>query len=418
MEKAYIKTISEVEKLVNSNLPLNHMQLTHASCTAGCGNIIDILLMIPESVILFISPLGCGRHISIYPQQRTGRVYTCVLDEKDLVVGSQLEILDEAIQDILEKANVRPKLISVCGSCVDMLLGTDYESECRILSEKYNLPILVTYMAPVIGNEHPAVRVYRSIFELICLHRTGEPKKLINSIGRLTAYEESSEIYTLLEKCGYEVRHLSQCTTMDEFYEMGDAAVNLIGHPKALAAAQMMKEKFDIPYIAAFPTFDIEYVSRVYRQLEEVLQIQIEDEALHTEAQNHLETARKNMEGKILATGESNVGTWNAFDNALVLKKAGFDVKYVFSINAIGGESAEIKELAKLAPDLKVINEGCPNVYELVLNPLHVDAAIGLWEDWFYHRPETKDISFVDHPQLCDYDTIIRLSDSLMEVTV
>lgn len=412
----YIKKISEVAELANQGMPLGGIQLQHASCTPGCGSIVDVLLMIPESAVLFISPPACGRHVTVYPNQRTGRVFTCMLEEKDLVVGTQTELLDEAIQNILERMNPKPKYISVCGSCVDKLLGTDYEAECKYLSKKYNMPINMTWMDPVIGHgAHPAARLYPAIFGSIEPSKDKPRKKIINVFGRLTPYAETSELYKVLGEHGYEVRHLLQCETLEDFYEMGQASANIIGHPAAMPAAEFMMEVHGVPFVIGFATLDPDIVSGMYRQLEQILGITINDSKYFEESKALLAKAKEVVGNKTIAVGETNVSNWNAFHNAMNLVKYGFNAKYVISMNLIPMQVNEINWLAANKPDLEVINSANPGMFPVIQNPLPVDFAIGTWEDWYYHRPETKQIDFLDNPQLCDYDSIVRLMNALME---
>ena len=81
MREPLIYGIEEIRKLNESGQGAAEHHLSFVSNSKGCGSIIDISLMVPESVILFVSPPACARHITFYPWQRTGRVF--FLEEED-----------------------------------------------------------------------------------------------------------------------------------------------------------------------------------------------------------------------------------------------------------------------------------------------------------------------------------------------
>ena len=53
------------------------------------------------------------------------------MDETDLVTGRHLEKIPEAVKEIIEVPEKRPKVVLICITCVDALLGTDLVRVCK-----------------------------------------------------------------------------------------------------------------------------------------------------------------------------------------------------------------------------------------------------------------------------------------------
>lgn len=81
--------------------------------------------------------------------------------------------------------------------------------------------------------------------------RTGEKKNLsVNLIGRLYPPAQSSELPQLLKKAGVEnVKHMAECETLNEFYEMGNASLNILGSNLGEKTAKKLQKTKGIPYI-------------------------------------------------------------------------------------------------------------------------------------------------------------------------
>ena len=57
----------------------------------------------------------------------------------------------------------------ICGTCVDALLGTDWERVCRKAEEKAGLPVRPCYMYALTreGRKPPMVLVRKAIYSLL-----------------------------------------------------------------------------------------------------------------------------------------------------------------------------------------------------------------------------------------------------------
>ena len=90
-------------------------------------------LAVPESVMLIVSPGCCGRNTSIVSSmpQYKDRFFYLLMDETDLVTGRHLKRIPDAVCEVVsfldEQKGRKPKVVMICITCVDALLGTDME---------------------------------------------------------------------------------------------------------------------------------------------------------------------------------------------------------------------------------------------------------------------------------------------------
>ena len=167
MSTKSIFSIEEIYESIKDEKNLTGAHLGVPGNSKGCGGIIDIALMIPESIVLFVAPLGCARHVTTHTWQREGRVFALALDEAEVVTGAHLKSIEQAVMEIYDYCREKPRLITICGSCIDRLMASDFELVAERLSGEIPARILVTWMDPVIGRkEHCQVRCWDKVYSL------------------------------------------------------------------------------------------------------------------------------------------------------------------------------------------------------------------------------------------------------------
>lgn len=412
MREPLIYGIEEIKDIIDSGKTAWEPHLSFVSNSKGCGSIIDISLMVPESVILFVSPPACARHITVYPWQRTGRVFFLEEEEKDIVTGKHLEVIDEAVGEILDMVRSAPRLIFIGASCIDKLMSSDIESLTKRLSRKYGVWMETIWMDPVIGKTHPQQKLWHKIFSMLEDSREKERRNVVNMIGRLRPLYKDSEFYRILHSAGVEtVRHLAQCKTLDEFQEMGCARLNIVGVPLGIQAAKRMEARNGIPYMLAYPSFDPEVIHKMYNNLSECLDIRLDDSKEYDYTKQRVERLRTLLDGRSIAVGESHAGMINSFQMAVDLRNIGLNVTYIFCDGYIDSKREEIEWLSLHAPDIQVVIMSHPSMVQVIEHPPKVDIAIGTHEDWFYGHEETKWYTMERIQHDTDYASIIRFVD-------
>lgn len=341
MSTRSIFSIEEVYQSIKEEKNLTESHLGVPGNSKGCGGIIDIALMIPESVVLFVAPLGCARHVTTHSWQRDGRVFALALDEAEVVTGAHLNTIEQAILEIYDDCRNKPKLLTICGSCIDRLMASDFEMVADRLYGQMPGRILVIWMDPVVGRkEHCQVRCWDKVYSM---WRTGEKKNLsVNLIGRLYPLAQNSELPQLLKKAGVEnVKHMAECETLEEFYEMGDASLNILGSNLGEKAAKKLQKTKGIPYIKCQPTLSVEKVHNMYRQLEDILKIKICDEEIYRFTKKEVERFKNERKNNPvhMAIGEAYASHEDAFSMAKEIAELGISVDWIYSDGKFSGKA-------------------------------------------------------------------------------
>ena len=408
-KKLELIPITEVAKRSGESISVLEPHLMCTSSDSGCGSVIELFLQVPEHVVLFVGPLGCSRHISIYPYEMTGRVYNIAFTEVDIVVGRQLELVENAVEEIVRR---QPEIkgIIICGSCIDRLLATDYEHLEKKLEAKHGKYIHVEWMDPVLLKCHPHQKNLPHIMSWIKAEEAVTDKSIAITLGRLHRMAETSEMRTFLHEAGIdEIIHLTDCRNINDFYKMAHARITIVMHPFGLPAAQYMEETYGIPYVVNFPTFDPDEIHETYRKIGEILGKEIDDSDYYEKAKRALLRTAEKYRDKTFAVGEIISTDRNAFHSARTLLKYNFPVKYIYADAMTIGKEEDIRWIADHAPQVQMVPMSDPDMLKILKDPLPVDYAVGVLEDWYHKAEKTTWVNFDKEPHNADYDSIRRL---------
>lgn len=409
MSTKSIFSIEEIYESIKDEKNLTGAHLGVPGNSKGCGGIIDIALMIPESIVLFVAPLGCARHVTTHTWQREGRVFALALDEAEVVTGAHLKSIEQAVMKIYDYCREKPRLITICGSCIDRLMASDFELVAERLSGEIPARILVTWMDPVIGRkEHCQVRCWDKVYSL--WRKSNDKVMAVNLIGRLHKPAQDSELEDLLKKAGVKsVKHMEECKTLEEFYDMGKASLNILGSNLGEKAAKKIQKVNGIPYIKYQPTLSVEIVYDMYRKLEQALHIKIQDEEIYQYTKMKVEDFKNQWKNKQIhmAVGEAYASNEDAFSMAKDIAELGISVDWIYSDGKFKGKKEQISWLAENQKNAQVLLLSHPGSRELMLNPPHVDVAWGMNEKWFLKESDNHWIDVEKRPMDCDYASIL-----------
>lgn len=404
-----IIAMDELVKSIESNQAVLSPHLLCASSDSGCGSVIELMLQVPEYAVLFVAPYGCSRHISVYPCELTGRLYKLTFSEVDVVVGRQTELVEQAVDQIIQD-QPDVKGIVICASCIDRLLATDYDYLQESLQQRYQIPIYMEWMNPILAKCHPHEENLPHMMKWMHPETVQVDKKIVITLGRLHRYAETSEMRKLLKNEGIdEIIHLTDCKTLEDFNRMGHAVLTLVMYPFGERAAKYLEETYGIPYVVCTPTYDPDEIHAYYEEIGEKLGVEIDDSYYYEKIKNEIKEALEQTSEKTFAVGEIISSTRNAFHNARTLIKDGFNVRYIFAGPDTGGKEEDIYWLKEHSPETKLVALTDPAALNLMENPLEVDYAVGILEDWYAKAKHTKWINFDEEPQNGDYDSIHRL---------
>lgn len=334
-------------------------------------------LVIPESVMLLVAPDCCGRNSTILSSNEgySRRMFYLRMDETDLVTGRHLAMIPQAVREICDTAVPRPKVVVICITCVDALLGTDLERVCRKAEDETGVHVVPSYMYALTreGRKPPMTAIRETVYSL--LEKWPKKSDAVNLMGFFSPLAESSELFALLRGAGiHSIRQAGAMKTLDEYMEMGEANFNLVLYPESRYAADGLMKRLGIPYIELTRLYDIEKIRRQYVLFASAIGVQFQLRQYRDEAQSALDSFRNSRPGCAFAVGQ--MVNASPFELSLSLVNDGFRVPYILASPA-EDDFTYIKRLAALSPDTKVFAPTSPSMtcFEPVCSG--VDIAVG-----------------------------------------
>lgn len=367
-------------------------------------------LVIPESVMLLVAPACCGRNTTILGDMGgySHRTFFLEMDENDLVTGRHLTDIPAVIREILKVCRSRgqdPKVVVICITCVDALLGTDLERVCRKAEETTGVRVVPTYMYALTreGKNPPMVAVRESIYGL--LERLPVKSRMVNLLGFFSSMDKESELYDVLGQMGItEVRQVSDCETLDEFLQMGAANFNILLHPEGRKAAAGLQERLGMPFVEMSRVYETDRIGKQYRGLARALGAEVDLEKWEAEARDETERLKEACRGKTVAIGQVVDGS--PAEMALALTRLGIRVSSVFA-NPAAEDFPYIKELGDLDPDVMFYAALDPSMVNY-RETEKVDLTIG--RDAVYYFPDVPNIPWDSEAQPFGYTGFISFS--------
>ena len=370
-------------------------------------------LAAPGSVMLIVSPGCCGRNtseISSIPQYRH-RFFYYEIQEPELVTGQHLKRIPEAVDEVCRSLPEKPSVVMICATCVDALLGTDFDRVCRAAEARSGVKVRPCYMYALTreGKKPPMVQVRQSLYSLL------EPRTRkgadVNLLGFFAPLDDDAELYAYLRGCGVRnIREISRCEDWEAFQQMASANFNLVLNPEARAAADDLSERLGMPYIELSQLYRIDKIHSQYQALASAIGGKIDDAADLAAARQASETFRAGHPGLRFAVGECLNA--NPFELSLALTEYGFTVSEIYA-TAQSGYYRWIDRLAVLSPETRIYCNQDPSMlfYEA---EQQVDVTLG--KDAAFYHPGKPNLAFNSDRQPFGYEAVQRLFRELGEV--
>ncbi len=438
-------------------------------------------LAVPESVMLVVSPGCCARNtsgITAMPEY-AGRYFYLTLDEADVVTGRYAKRVLPAVREVVALRQARtgraPSVVFLCATCVDALLGTDFEGIARECERDCGVKVRPAYMYALTreGSQPPMVLVRDAIYSL--LERPQGRKKTVGVLGFFQSLQKDCELERVLQALGAEgLVQISGCPDYQSFQELARVSLNLVLHPEARLAAEHLEKRLGIPWIELSRFFDPERNRRQYQALAAALGKPLRDVARFVETtgkpqdgvaaagkpQEDVETTGKlqaeagaagklqaeaGAAGKLRADEKASgklqdgvadyvaaqeavtnarehlagkavaVGeclNGSAFEISAALVSAGIHVSEIYGTLS-GTDAPYIRKIAAASPDTRIyFNQHHSMLYYRETGP--VSVAIG--KDACFYHPDAKHVRFDDPVEWFGYAGVRRLFSSLWEM--
>lgn len=409
-----IMTLEEVKNehsLLKDKRLYSHC-LHYTAPSFGGWGIVRVGMLVPESVMLFIAPPACGRHGAIAGIQLgfKHRLFYLYIEEVDLVLGRHMDLVSEAVEDIMLSCAKKPGAFLLCITCVDHLLGSDYEPIVKQIETRYGIPARLCHMNPIVteGKTPPQLNIQKSVYSFI--PKAQKKDKGINIFGSYVPIHETSELYQVLENAGFrEIRHIGNCNSINDLEKMGESAFNLLIRPEGMLAAKYMEENLNIPYCYVPVSYSLYSIDKNYKTIEKLLGVSLDTEAYKKGAISEIE-ALLNQLGTLSLAVSSGANAM-PFELSRALTEFGFIVKYIFCDEIASSDLEHLNWLWEHSPDTKVLTNIYPGMTAFAQELNTVDMAIGFTAGYYCRCTKTVPLTLDIQP--FGYNGILYLLESM-----
>lgn len=369
-------------------------------------------LVLPESAMLLVAPNACGRNSTVMSTEEgyADRMFYLPMTETDLVTGRHLSRIPEAISEIMEVADPRPKAIVICITCVDALLGTDLPRICRKAEAENDVLVIPSYMYAIEreGKKPPMVAIRETLYSL--LERPSVDPRTVNLLGFFSELDPDSDLISLMKGAGIKtVNQIAAMETLDDYYEMGKANFNIVLHPEAVYAAGTLQKRLGMPFLELHRLYDPERIHNQYRLFGSAVGLALDDSDLYEACTAARDAFAKQFAGTTVAIGE--MCNANPYELAAFLSRSGLHVKSVFS-NLTAYDFPFLKQLAEVSPETRVYTGISPSMVHY--EEEDVDVTIG--KDAAVYCPHAKHVLWNSEKQPFGYTAVNGLLAELKEV--
>ena len=342
-------------------------------------------LVLPESAMLLVAPNACGRNSTVMSTEEgyADRMFYLPMSETDLVTGRHLSRIPEAIHEIMEVADPKPKAIVICITCVDALLGTDLPRICRKAEEENDVLVIPSYMYAIEreGKKPPMVAIRETLYSL--LERPSVDPRAVNLLGFFSELDPDSDLLALLKGAGIRtVNQISAMKTLDDYYEMG-------------------KANFELHRL-----YDPDRIHNQYRLFGSAVGVTMDDEAMYEQCIAKRNAFAEKYKGTRVAIGE--MCNANPYELATFLCRMGLTVPSVFS-NLTEYDFPFLKQLAEVSPETRVYTGISPSMVHYEEET--VDLTIG--KDAAVYCPSARHVLWNSEKQPFGYTAVEGLLEAM-----
>lgn len=373
-----------------------------AASTRSNGGFPNSGLNIPESIQFFVGPPACGRHGDfdlLAGGIRSHRFYRIRLTEQDLVNGTGPEKVSRQVCAFLDSMEEKPRVVSLCITCVDALLNADYDGLGILLKKRYGIRFVIIRMFPILAE---SIRTHSQMLieaQYSVLQPSGGKQKAVNLLGRIRECNHESELYRVLNAAGYRVNNILECRNLAEYDALGNAELNLVVVKNALPAARMMQKKYGIPYVEFLESCNPDDILKNYRRLEEALGVSLPVDAEWAHTCEKARTIGKKYADCSIAIGHGF--DFEPLKLASDLCRFGLPVRKVFANEVKQSDLPYLLWLEENRPDMEIYLGTDPEFLGFAYQPEHADLTIGMEATLFLRNPGTRALRTTEEP--CEF---------------
>ncbi|MDR2507569.1 MAG: hypothetical protein LBD67_06180 [Candidatus Accumulibacter sp.] len=389
--------------------------LHYCAPTHGGWGVIRTALLVPEMYMLFVCPEACGRHgaIAAYEHGGKDRVGYLCLEEDEIAMGRYEQGIREAVPGLFKSLKRRPRAFLIVVSCIDDLMGTDYDEMISGFEAEFGIPFRIGHMNPISldGKLPPGKRIQRDMYDFIEAPEGRDDSVCL--VGAFQPIAKEAEIRELLRANGmYSLLHISECASFDEYQRLGRARLNLVVRPEGMDAAKNLREKFGTPFLFAPVAFSESTIAKRYDEISRFFGANMANNMANDAVNSRRQAEKRVLEaagGKTIAI--DNTATCSPFDLARALIEAGFNVSEIFTQKFPVFDRPSYGWLAENAPGIRVTSPIHHSNSWLRPDTPTADIAIGFTAAYLTNAPCVVPVAFDEG--MYGHHGMVMLLDSL-----
>lgn len=188
-----------------------------------------------------------------YDNQRL--VFCSGLRELDAVLGDDQKLINKVI---MAAEDLKPEFITVLGSPVPMIIGSDFTGIAKEIENMTNVPSLGFDTTGLNYYDAGISQAYLQLAKRFVEKCDVKEEKTVNILGATpldySANENITDLIALLEKNGYKVNaSWSMHTSFEAIKQTAKAAMNIVISVAGLELAKYLEKHHQMPYIAYVP---------------------------------------------------------------------------------------------------------------------------------------------------------------------
>ena len=370
-------------------------------------------LAVPDSVMLLVAPGCCGRNTKLLSeiQGYEDRFFFLLMDESDIVNGDHLARVPDAVREVVDYLDVKPSVVMICATCVDALLGTDWDRVCRKAEEISGVPVRPCYMYALTreGRKPPMVLVRKAVYSL--LEPARRDPRTVNILGYFSPLTDDCELYDLLRQAGVrKINEISRCGDYESYLGMSKANFNIVLNHEARTAADDLAKRLNIPYLELTRLYQTDKIANQYNAFAGSIGASFDDSAYRERAERAVSEFRDRFGSLSITVGE--MLNANAFELSLALVKYGFRVPEIYS-NVSREDYVYIRHLAEISPETRLFTNLSPTM--LCYDCSRSDADLTIGKDAEYYHPDCPNVPWNEEKQPFGYSGVTKLFEKMTE---
>ena len=210
-------------------------------------------------MVVIHDPSGCNSTYNTHDEtrwyDRDSLIFISGLAEIDAIMGNDEKFIEDVVDAALQ---LHPSFIALANSPIPYLNGTDFEAISRVIESRTSIP---TFYLPTNGMHDYISGASEALAEIANRFIAEPVQKTKNSVNLLGVTpldfahpNAPTALRTTIEDAGFAVQ---SCWAMGDslsgLSKAAEASVNLVVSAVGLRAAQVMHERFGIPYVIGCP---------------------------------------------------------------------------------------------------------------------------------------------------------------------